>query len=75
LVLRAVLCRCRPVGIDSNAASAQPSNVVPDQTLRLGVRERRPLPLPVGFAGAQNLVDQNQQGVCHRHQGGWFLAP
>ena len=75
MVLRADLCWCGPVGVDSNAESAQPSNVVPDKTLRLGIRERRPLPLPVGLAGAQNLVDQNQKGVCHRHQRGWFLAP
>ena len=75
MVLRADLCRYRPVGVDSNAESAQPSNVVPDRTLRLGIRERRPLPLPIGFAGAQNLVAQNQQGVRDRNQRGWFLAP
>ena len=75
MVLRTDLCRCRPVGVDSDAESAQPSNVVPDQTLCLGIRERRPLPIPVGFAGAQDLIDQNQKGVCHRNQRGWLLAP
>jgi hypothetical protein len=37
LVLRPARCRCLPVGVNSNAEFAQSSNVVPDQTLPLGV--------------------------------------